>query len=621
MKKYIASLVFLLTCLILKAQSDVYYQTDFNDGIPANFTLIDKDENPIKTGDFNNITPNGSWFASRVDTQSNQAALSTSNCQYDLPNENWLITPPIQIKSGEAWLKWDAKSIHYDFREGYKVMISTTDKNPGSFTELFSTSEEKYDWNTHLIPLNSYKDQEVYIAFVCNSKNKFLLAIDNLYVGIPSAISLCVTDETERFVGDTPTALIKGRLKNTGKAILLYKIICESNENNLLTEDFNGITFLPGEEQAFEFSVPTQVGKITNYTLKVETNETTVSLLQDSIVCSYFPRTLVAEEYTGTWCNNCPEGILQMNKLKDRYKNQIITITGHCDDPMEYDVYSAGLHRWLFNLPAIIYNRDGKSIQNSMNNYEPLRKALLKPTLAKADLSAEYAVNNMTSVKTQAKITFANDYDNSNDYLKLGYAIIEKESTYDKDVKQKNSSSIPQRGEFYYLPYMIPNNLMIFHDVAKGTASAFKGVDHSVPQQIEAYKEYTFNYEIELPETILDKNNIKVIVFILNTVTDEILNASETEPLSPLSVTDHPNSDEIRLSQDKNNNCLMIEFNNSNSIYTIDLISLDGQLLHLIKGKESICRIPFDHFSKASGCYLIRITRGTQYITKKIVLY
>ena len=96
MQKYIIFFTLLLLCLATKSQ-DIYYQNDFNKGISYDFTLIDGDENPVIMGDFNNITPSGSWFSAPVDTRENLCAMSTSHCQYDFFSDNWLITPSIHI--------------------------------------------------------------------------------------------------------------------------------------------------------------------------------------------------------------------------------------------------------------------------------------------------------------------------------------------------------------------------------------------------------------------------------------------------------------------------------------------------------------------------------------------
>ena len=102
--------------------------------------------------------------------------------------------------------------------------------------------------------------------------------------------------------------------------------------------------------------------------MEAVTDETSVVFLEDSIVCSYFPRKLVAEEYTGMWCNNCPDGAVWLNQLKARYKDEVITIAAHYGDPLAYNVYVKGLDRYLFSFPSFIYNRDISDIQNSMHD-------------------------------------------------------------------------------------------------------------------------------------------------------------------------------------------------------------------------------------------------------------
>ncbi len=623
MQKYIAFFTLSLLCLTTAKGQDIYYQNDFNKGIPNDFTLIDGDENPVIMGDFANITLNGSWFSAPVDTRENLCAMSTSHCQYDFPADNWLITPSIHIPSGEAWLKWNARSIHNDLRDGYKVMVSTTDSSIGNFTEVFSVTEEDYSWNTHLVSLNEYAGKDIYIAFVLDSKNKFLLAIDNLFVGIPSSIALTGIDETRRFAGDMGNATVKGRLRNDGKAFILKEILCKDRSNVTAAQTFDEVTLQPGGEQAFEFTVPVKPGEITRYALEAVTDETNIVFLEDSIVCSYFPRKLVAEEFTGMWCNNCPEGAVWLNGLKARYKDEVITIVGHYEDALAYNVYVKGLDRYLNSFPSFIYNRDISAIQNSMRDASPLRGTLLEPTLAKADLTAEYNEDN-TSLITEAKVVFAKGYDNSGDTYKLGYALVERTVTNYEEM-QKNLSSIPQKAEYYYMPATIPCNLMIYHDVAKGTSNAFSGVGNSLPGVLEANKEYTFNYRIDLPETVIDKDNIEVIVFVLNTKTGGIMNADKVHPVTSV-VNIHTataEGNEVKLYQHHADGSLFVEFGNSdeNVPYTISLINPEGKLLYTTEGKENICRISAGQLPKASGCYFVRIVQANRSITKKIILY
>lgn len=175
------------------------------------------------------------------------------------------------------------------------------------------------------------------------------------------------------------------------------------------------------------------------------------------------------------------------------------------------------------------------------------------------------------------------------------------------------------------MPTWIPCDLMIYHDVAKGTSSAFSGIGNSLPDRLEANKEYAFNYRIDLPETIIDKDNIEVIVFVLNTQTGGIMNADNVHPVtSTVGIhTTAVNGDEVKLYQEHSDKNLIVEFGNSdeNAYYTLDLINPEGKLLYTTGGKDPICRISADHLSEASGCYFVRIIQANRSLTKKIVLY
>ena len=73
-----------------------------------------------------------------------------------MAKDNWLFTDAIEIKSANAYLRWDAVSIYKHLKESYKVMISTTDTNVESFVEIASISAESNVWNTHLESLADY---------------------------------------------------------------------------------------------------------------------------------------------------------------------------------------------------------------------------------------------------------------------------------------------------------------------------------------------------------------------------------------------------------------------------------------------------------------------------------
>lgn len=627
MIKKIICLLCLSTGLTAWAQTDTYLFTDFNEGLPSGFTTKDYDENPVTNSDYKPSRINESWSVYMVDTPENQSAISASRGENDSPVNNWLITPSVRITAENAWLIWDAKAINYDFRDGYKVMISTTDQAPESFSEVFSIQEEDYNWVHHFVSLESYQGKDIYVAFVNNSQNKYILAIDNLFIGIPAPGEFEVIDETSRFVGNIGTTTVKGGLKNLGGPVNLKQLDCVLNDGQILKQEFNDIKLLPGQIVDFSFEIPVIVNQITSYTLKVTTDvHTNKEVLRDSVACSNFPLTLISEEYTGTWCNECPKGTLYMNMLKKRYKDQIITITGHNNDPMAYPIYESGLNRWIFNLPGFIHNRNSSTVYSPQPNYSFMDKGLAelitKPVNAMIELTAAYDDKDHKSIKTQATASFAENFDNSADRYKLGYTLIEKTVT---GYTQKNSLVSAKAKEYNFLPVVIPGYLIIYHDLARGMDNAFTGIPNSLPSVIENEGKYSFDYTLDIPENVSNNNNVSVIVFIMDTKIGSILNACEVRnptfhPLSGIEENKEKASGELSVYPSADKQSILLEWpaQMEEEIASVQLSGLAGNTV--FSATEKIGKTYTIPTNGRKGCYIITLTVKGQTISKKIML-
>lgn len=618
MNKKLLSIIAVCSCLTVHGQSNTYLQTNFDSGIPNDFTLIDNDETPVNASVYQKVDLNGSWSANQIDEKGNYAAFSFSRCNYDLPSDNWMITPGIQLNSENAYLRWEAKSVHYDYRENYKVMISTTGTALDSFKELLSIDQESYHWKTHVVSLASYAHQNVHIAFVCTSKKKFILAIDNLYVGDLSDVAFETTDESKRFSGDTGTAPVHGKIRNTGKPVELKKINCITAEDTY-SQVYEKVSLQPDEEVEFNFQIPVVVNEVSGYKLEAEMGDGSIySLCEDSIICSYYPRTLLAEKATANWCNSCPTAIPVSNRLKDRYHDEAIVLEVHAYDPIECTPYLTGISRWLQGYPSFIYNRMKDYVQNSMNNDEVLKEALLAPTTAKIDMQVERSAedNSLLTIHTQTE--FAKAYDNTSGLYKLGYAIIEKSV---QGIVQKNSSSLLQNGEYYFLPYSIPGDIQVYHNVCREGSTAFKGVESSLPEQIETGTNYDFTHSLTIPEEFVQSDNLFAVAFVMNTLTGVVLNATRADIPSPVSgIGERARNDEKRITIFKNSGTSYnIRFADQ-APYTIELISLDGRVVDRQTGtaESSVVTVQYPQYK---GCYLMKVNQLNFYITQKIMLY
>lgn len=174
----------------------------------------------------------GSWYWESDLGDSTGMNNAFTSCSYlanpQLPNENWLITPPIFITDTQAILTWRSLSFEGPgFLDGYKVLVSTTSNAPyeGAFTDtLFVAAEmiailvwgslnpddylfspgyihaKRFTDTTYFIPANdaipynrgrmephsaslsAYTGKRIYIAFLHDSQDDNTLQIDDIVV-------------------------------------------------------------------------------------------------------------------------------------------------------------------------------------------------------------------------------------------------------------------------------------------------------------------------------------------------------------------------------------------------------------------------------------------------------
>lgn len=101
------------------------------------------------------------------------------------PNKDWLISPQIGLPA-DGVLSWQFKvkaPSGFFPNESFKVLVSTTDTDLSSFTEIGSevTAVAK-EWITYDYDLNDYAGENIYLAVEYTSDNIFALLVDDFLV-------------------------------------------------------------------------------------------------------------------------------------------------------------------------------------------------------------------------------------------------------------------------------------------------------------------------------------------------------------------------------------------------------------------------------------------------------
>lgn len=175
--------VFLFLSTGLFAQGNVIFNEDFQQGIPATFSVIDLGLNTpnLQVSEFTQAWISVTDPENPIDT----VAASTSFFTTSDTANHWLITPQISLGAFGNYLTWNAKSQDASYLDGYYVLISTTDAQPASFVDtLFFISAENFEWESREVNLTQlgYNNQSVYIAFILRTYDGFKLYVDDIQV-------------------------------------------------------------------------------------------------------------------------------------------------------------------------------------------------------------------------------------------------------------------------------------------------------------------------------------------------------------------------------------------------------------------------------------------------------
>lgn len=193
--------------------------TDFTLGNVGGWTTYDLDTNATYTDDTYNF-PNEGYTGSYIVFNPSATTPSAAGGGYDahsgnkgyycynesvapFANNDWAITPQISLGTNSQLKLW-AKSLtnNYNGGERFRVLISTTNTNTASFTQISAGPYivPPLTWTEYTYDLSAYNNQNIYIAIQCVSSDEFVFMLDDVSV----TSDIITTIETNV---NTPTAM------------------------------------------------------------------------------------------------------------------------------------------------------------------------------------------------------------------------------------------------------------------------------------------------------------------------------------------------------------------------------------------------------------------------------
>ncbi len=547
-----------LTAVSLQAQT-TYFSTSFDDGMPETFQNWDIDENQPSTDMVNlGFAIGTAWIVTTEGKDNNPVACSTSWYKKAGTSNDWMVLPPIEVKDAEAKIIWRARAYDKDYRDGYKVYIghfpeADSERDyimPDDFDQqspLFATANkgENYEWTLHSVSLADYVGQTIYIAFVNDSKDKACLYVDDIFVGIPAAVGLTL-DFGRCYDG-------YGEIPISGKA---YATLSQPVEGYTIGFEMNGQTIEHTFVGTLEPGV--QVPFTLPETASLERNATAdyrawikagddQSEIQGKL--SAYLWKVVAEEVTGTWCQYCVRGIGAMNYMRENDPEGFIGIAIHNDSsptvPDSMVIPGEDYRSWIMasysmsGYPHCVVNRNAQySIDPGNIPTTAAKIKSLGQNFFGLALSANYDEAS-SRILANTDIYFANDYDNVN--FKLAYIVIENDvhrTHADTGIldnycgyDQVNAYAGGVQGACYGfedMPQIINADDIWYQDVARGYdgTDGYKGIEGLFPKTIADGDVLTHQMELDMPETVLVKENAELVVLLLSK-SGAILNAEK----------------------------------------------------------------------------------------------
>lgn len=370
-----------------------------------------------------------------------------------------------------------------------------------------------------------------------------------------------------------------------------------------------------GRKPLLRFHRPLELNRRTEYDVYYVAPDNTdrILLSRKTLYSSNFKKKLVVDKGTGMWCVNCPEGILSIESLERQFGESLIMLDTHItsgsasSDILANPSYFDGLG---FNsVPWMKLNRIRNSASSSPQLFYNFyyRQVMFNLGITGLELQGNGSASVTVTVEASEQT------DNSDGRYRVGYVLTSDFLNPDNNAHyfQRNGCNQVSSDRFYYLPARIPAPLCTFRHVTLTSDDAFTGIEGSLPTDITSGSGHTFTWRFDRPEAVTDINDIRIVAYVLDTQTGEIMAADALKvadaEVSGISDTVADTTDRtITVSAD---GCVNLTFDTPTD-YTLDVYSVSGTRCMTLHGTPAYSAS--HHLGLQRGMYVITLTAGVR---------
>lgn len=428
---------------------------------------------------------------------------------------------------------------------------------------------------------------------------------------------------------------ITGSLTNNGSnPITTLSIGWQAGSGALNTQTFSGLNIIPGTTYFYTISMPwnaTTTGATTmtvtiSSTNSGDTNATNNSLSRSVyVVNEVFPKTVVYEEGTGTWCGWCVRGHVGLKDMAHNHPvSEFIGIAVHNADPMVVAAYDSAIGASISGYPSGLINRVPGEVDPGLDTLEPAYQAeVLKAPLAKINVPDVNWNPTTRAITFTATTNFALDLTNAN--YRMAAIIIQNGVTGTASgYGQRNYYSGGANGplidwegiNWSNYAATIPAATMVYNHVGRALVGGFTGVAGSVPTSVTYNTPYNYAFTHTLPTT-QNVNNVEVVALILDATSGQIVNANNFDLGAKIALATNTFSTNAKFSVYPNpaNNELRIKATETVSLSVIDIL---GKVVYSNNQVNNETIIDVSNLQK--GVYLVKVMGENVYSTEKLII-
>ena len=341
-------------------------------------------------------------------------------------------------------------------------------------------------------------------------------------------------------------------------------------------------------------------------------------------------RNIVMEEFTATWCGWCPRGHVAMEKAEKALGNRFIGVAVHVNDDMECKEYlplaqlsgglpSAMVNRIGYNAVDPYYGMQGPATEEGQEDgdiMDDLQFLSSLPVEAQLGLSSDYAEDGSIEVTGMVKFglnaagkTYSLAYTLVEDGI-TGYA----QSNYFHQSAGKVSSvdMLPEDLKFLFSEGKNAKYLPTYNNVARSIKDV-AGIAGSLDNiEIEKGKTYTHVYNIPVPASVKNKENLRIIVMLIDNLTGEIVTGQDAK-IGEMVWDETAGVEEVVADKAEIsvvNGAIQVSGNGKAAVYTVD-----GKLVESVAVNGS-ATLPT---AGMKGVYVVRVVNGSNITVKKVL--